>query len=233
MSMTREEYLTKRREYYQKNKHKWAEYRKTHRDHINDWKRADRAAHPEKYKKYWQNYWQNLSAEEKKEKADKDRAYHHSEKGQQAYKKYYEAHKQEFIERAKKSNANHKDERRAQSVVNHNIERGKLKRQPCEVCGAEKTDAHHDDYNKPLDVRWLCRRCHADWHSKHEPIRATNEKQCALCGKVFVFTHRAQKFCSDACRRKWDKAKAHQYYLENIEKWKQDSARRCGASAKE
>lgn len=25
-------------------------------------------------------------------------------------------------------------------------------------------DAHHDDYSRPLAVRWLCRRCHAFGH---------------------------------------------------------------------
>lgn len=38
--------------------------------------------------------------------------------------------------------------------------------QPCEVCGADKSDAHHDDYSRPGDVRWLCRRHHREHHAK-------------------------------------------------------------------
>ncbi len=44
------------------------------------------------------------------------------------------------------------------------IKTGKLVREPCEVCGAEKTEGHHDDYSKPLAVRWLCKRCHGRVH---------------------------------------------------------------------
>ena len=49
--------------------------------------------------------------------------------------------------------------------VRHAIERGELTPQPCENCG-EKAEAHHDDYSKPLDVRWLCRPCHAIEHRR-------------------------------------------------------------------
>ncbi len=52
----------------------------------------------------------------------------------------------------------------ATSKVAKAIKSGALVRQPCEVCGAEKVDAHHDDYSKPLDVRWLCRKHHLHHH---------------------------------------------------------------------
>jgi len=44
---------------------------------------------------------------------------------------------------------------------------GILERQPCEECGEMKVEAHHDDYNKPADVRWLCRKHHNRHHRKN------------------------------------------------------------------
>lgn len=55
---------------------------------------------------------------------------------------------------------------------------GKLVRQPCEVCGAVKVDAHHDDYSKPLDVRWLCPEHHRQLH-KEDRQAATKEHPAA------------------------------------------------------
>src|SRR5689334_5196676 len=44
------------------------------------------------------------------------------------------------------------------------LRRGLVKRRPCEVCGSEPADAHHDDYSRPLEVRFLCRRHHRIFH---------------------------------------------------------------------
>lgn len=46
------------------------------------------------------------------------------------------------------------------------LERGKLERKPCEVCGEPETERHHDDYTKPLKVHWLCRYHHLARHGK-------------------------------------------------------------------
>jgi ribosomal protein S27AE len=44
--------------------------------------------------------------------------------------------------------------------------RGKIIRQPCENCGDLFAEKHHDDYSKPLEVRWLCRPCHLVFHKE-------------------------------------------------------------------
>lgn len=58
----------------------------------------------------------------------------------------------------------------ATNAVSNAIRDGRLSRQPCEVCAAPKAQAHHDDYSKPLDVRWLCSTHHAEWHKHNTPL---------------------------------------------------------------
>ncbi len=41
---------------------------------------------------------------------------------------------------------------------------------PCETCGDEQADRHHDDYRDPTDIRWLCKHCHANWHILHDGV---------------------------------------------------------------
>ncbi len=52
-------------------------------------------------------------------------------------------------------------------MVNNAIRDNKLFKEPCEVCGSKKRiHAHHDDYSKPLNVRWLCASHHRQWHTE-------------------------------------------------------------------
>ena len=54
---------------------------------------------------------------------------------------------------------------RAHSMVNNAVRDGKLFVEPCEECfNTHDVHAHHDDYLKPLNVRWLCAAHHRQWH---------------------------------------------------------------------
>ena len=68
----------------------------------------------------------------------------------------------------------HPEERAAQCILKNAVKSGKIKREPCEVCGAVICiHGHHDDYTKPLDVHWLCPKCHSLHHKQlRDTIRA-------------------------------------------------------------
>jgi hypothetical protein len=64
----------------------------------------------------------------------------------------------------KKWNSNNPEQSKSRRLLRSAIERCDLKREPCEVCGEPKSHGHHDDYSKPLEVRWLCVKHHAEHH---------------------------------------------------------------------
>lgn len=54
-------------------------------------------------------------------------------------------------------------------ITARKIKQGVLVRLPCEVCNTDvDVHAHHDDYMKPLDVRWLCRKHHQEHHKNND-----------------------------------------------------------------
>ena len=53
--------------------------------------------------------------------------------------------KQRVIQYQRNSRANHPERNRARALVNYRVRNGLMKRQPCEVCGNPKSEAHHDD----------------------------------------------------------------------------------------
>lgn len=61
---------------------------------------------------------------------------------------------------------------RARQKVRYAVWSGKLtKPDQCQSCGATGVlHGHHDDYEKPLDVRWLCAPCHAAVHAQERRV---------------------------------------------------------------
>ena len=61
---------------------------------------------------------------------------------------------------------NQPEAHKAHNAVNYAVKVGKLIRGICEVCGDPKTEAHHYDYSKKLDVRWFCGNHHREEHTR-------------------------------------------------------------------
>ena len=68
---------------------------------------------------------------------------------------------------------------KAQNLLEQALEDNVIHRKfRCEKCsdsgtfkdGRTKIQAHHSDYNKPLDVTWLCQKCHHEWHKRNKPV---------------------------------------------------------------
>jgi hypothetical protein len=51
----------------------------------------------------------------------------------------------------------------ARDLVKTKIRQGIIIPQPCEKCGS-RGQSHHDDYSKPLEIRWLCTKHHGEVH---------------------------------------------------------------------
>lgn len=56
----------------------------------------------------------------------------------------------------------------AKQIVYNLKKMGLIFQNPCEICGNKKSISHHDDYNFPWLVRWLCLQHHREWHKNNE-----------------------------------------------------------------
>lgn len=54
---------------------------------------------------------------------------------------------------------------KARAYLNVYIKRGKVVKEDC-FCGEAGTEAHHEDYAKPLEVVWYCRKHHLEYHTQ-------------------------------------------------------------------
>lgn len=62
--------------------------------------------------------------------------------------------------------ARHPLQHKAREAVQAAKRNGTLIVEPCNFCGInEKVQAHHEDYSKPLDIKWLCALCHRHEHN--------------------------------------------------------------------
>lgn len=121
--------------------------------------------------------------------------------GETAFNRPSEREKWDYWHKVWKAEANagltpeQRYKRAARSALRAAVASGKIaKPSSCQECGrAEKLpkrnklgkfvfrsgryvfiDGHHDDYSRPLDVRWLCRKCHNGHHASIKKVATSN-----------------------------------------------------------
>jgi hypothetical protein len=72
--------------------------------------------------------------------------------------------RKEYLSQASRKHRERNPERyKARTAVSNALRDGRLIKEPCFYCnGTERVQAHHHDYSKPLDVKWVCFKCHRE-----------------------------------------------------------------------
>ena len=83
------------------------------------------------------------------------------------HKKWRKSHPESRVEEFRKYKERYPEKVEAHQRVMVEVRTGRMKPSIfCEGCGLPaKTEGHHEDYNQPLNVDWLCRKCHTELHS--------------------------------------------------------------------
>lgn len=106
---------------------------------------------------YYRGYDRERGGLPHRKKAVKE--YQHTERGKEA------------SNRAKRKWSENNSIKKSAAIIVNNAVRDCIiiKPKTCSECGKgrRRIHGHHDDYRKPLEVRWLCSACHSAWHKEN------------------------------------------------------------------
>ena len=100
------------------------------------------------------------------------RKYHkeHREELRRYSKEYYKLNRVEIRDRIRQYKIDNPEAVKAHGLVDTAIRSAKIIPCKCENCGSRDAAAHHEDYSKPLDIKWLCKSCHQILHRSNQTI---------------------------------------------------------------
>lgn len=123
--------------------------------------------------------WARANKERNAEKARKWREAN-PERVYEQTRQWHRANPKIIAESVKNYRRKNPEKYRAHNLLQKAVQRGKIiKPRRCEDCGKlcepHELDGHHEDYNKPLVVKWLCRLCHVRQHKKQDGLQPKPE----------------------------------------------------------
>lgn len=140
------------------------EYKKKHKVRLEAQRKVYYILNKDKLCEKSREYSKKQTEEQKKRRAE----YYQIWKNTESAKKYYEQHSKYHRDKYAK-------QKKASRCVTNAIRDGKLVRgTECVFClSPDNIEGHHANYEKPLEVMWLCRKCHRSLH-KSLKERETN-----------------------------------------------------------
>lgn len=95
-----------------------------------------------------------------KNRTPEGRAYDHA-RNQTPHRKAW------LIKQQQKRRKQYREITKCRNIFSKAVASGKIKKQPCVKCGEVVVQGHHEDYNKPLEVIWLCAEHHRILHDQY------------------------------------------------------------------
>ena len=138
-----------------------------------DGRRPDcRECGKQRFRRWWEKNKVRVRAMNREAMRDRRWSRGFVEQGREANRDYYQRNDEAIRDRRRRRAKEEPEKEAARLAVKGAIKRGRLHRPDgCQSCGHDfsfyRLEAHHSDYAKPLDVEWLCAKCHGARH-QHE-----------------------------------------------------------------
>lgn len=167
------ECLSKRKEKYRnENPERYREcIKKSAKKNAEKIKEKNRKKYQETREEYLEKrriYYQENRERLRKEQNERCRTDKYREKSRLRQKKFRKERKELYKSIINNWISKNRIKKRCHYAISDAIRKGKMVRgEICECCQIHgKMEAHHEDYDKPLEVVWLCKSCHVKRHRK-------------------------------------------------------------------
>jgi len=140
-----------------------------------------RANHPDRKRESDRKYRASISPEKRliireQKKAQYRKNIEHSRAKSRECNRRHRTENKEKCNESKNAWADeHKEAKRAQLKLKWAVRSGRVTKLPCSICGSATVHAHHQNYNFPLDVVWLCPAHHTQIHAEGRRRAADGE----------------------------------------------------------